>query len=215
MDAKALSECTSYEELVALCANSIYGPALRHLMPEDGGLPDFTITEGLLRSAYFSYMYRIIYRAYSGKTKELLLKSYGEQVDLLNIIHVLRLKTYAPKSPSELYMSVLFPFHYRIKPAVLVQMCEAPDVASAFALLADTHYRDCLKEGTVASVEDYYRRSSYRFHRRQLVTGEPSVFTALAYLNVKESELNTLINVVESVKYAVPYDVEFARIVGL
>ena len=66
----------------------------------------------------------------------------------------------------------------------------------------------------VASVEDCYRRSFYTFNKRQLVSGAPSIYTAVSYLNVKSTELKALVNVIESVKYGAHYDEDFARLVG-
>ena len=42
----------------------------------------------------------------------------------------------------------------------------------------------------------------------------PSIYTAIAYLELKELELGVLVNVIESVKYGVPYHAEFANLVG-
>lgn len=66
----------------------------------------------------------------------------------------------------------------------------------------------------MAQVEDYYRRALFHFSRRQLMAGTPSVYTAVAYLNVKEAELQALVNVIESVKYGVPYDAALAELIG-
>jgi len=214
VDEKALAGCRDYEGLVAAAAGSIYESILRYLTPNDGGLPDFTTAEALLRATYFAHMYRLVHKNYSGETKQVLLRSLGEQVDLLNVIHILRLKSYFPDADNDLYLTVLFPFNYRLRPAFLQQLCAAPDAQAAFALLKDSPYADCFTDVAVAEVEDYYRRAFYSFNRRQLSAASPSIYTAVAYLNVKDSEMRCLINVVESVKYGVPYDAEFAKLVG-
>ena len=43
----------------------------------------------------------------------------------------------------------------------------------------------------------------------------PSIYTAIAYLELKELELGVLVNVIESVKYGVPYHAEFANLVAV
>ena len=63
-------------------------------------------------------------------------------------------------------------------------------------------------------VEDYYRRAFYLFNKKQLLTASPSIYTAVSYLNIKELEFQALVNVIESVKYGVPYDDSFARLIG-
>lgn len=107
----------------------------------DGALPDFTLAEAALRTAYFSHLYRIVHCQYTGRTQKVLLRALGEQIDLLNIIHVLRLKTYFPQTEPETYLRVLFPFHYRLNPDFTRALCAAPGVDDVFALLRDSPYR--------------------------------------------------------------------------
>ena len=111
LDEGALASCTSYDQLLDAARDTIYAPVLRHLRPSrDGALPDFTLAEAALRTAYFSHLYRIVHCQYTGRTQKVLLRALGEQIDLLNIIHVLRLKTYFPQTEPETYLRVLFPF---------------------------------------------------------------------------------------------------------
>ncbi|MCI2057831.1 MAG: V-type ATPase subunit [Oscillibacter sp.] len=213
IDAQAIELCRDYTGLLSACAGSIYAPVLTHLQPEDGTkLPDYMMTESLLRTAYFTNVYRIVHRRYSGETKALLLRAFGKQIDLLNLIHILRIKTYFPEMQD--LFTVLFPFHYRLRPEFIRALCAAPDAASAFALVRRSPYAGSFRDMAVAEVEDYYHRAFYEFNRRQLLTGAPSVYTAISYLNLKDTECALLTNVVESVKYGVPYDSGFARLIG-
>ena len=172
------------------------------------------VMEAALRTAYFSHLYRIVHRQYTGRTQKVLLRALGEQIDLLNIIHVLRLKTYFPQTEPETYLRVLFPFHYRLNPDFTRALCAAPGVDDVFALLRDSPYRDCFDGVAVGAVEEYYQRAICRFNKRQLTAVPPSIYTAVAYLELKELELSVLINVIESVKYGVPYRAELADLVG-
>ncbi|QIA32689.1 hypothetical protein [Flavonifractor plautii] len=215
LDEGALASCTSYDQLLDAARDTIYAPVLRHLRPSrDGALPDFTLAEAALRTAYFSHLYRIVHRQYTGRTQKVLLRALGEQIDLLNIIHVLRLKTYFPQTEPETYLRVLFPFHYRLNPDFTRALCAAPGVDDVFALLRDSPYRDCFDGVAVGAVEEYYQRAICRFNKRQLTAVPPSIYTAVAYLELKELELSVLINVIESVKYGVSYRAELADLVG-
>ena len=215
VDAAALARCAGYDQLLAAVKGSIYYPALLHLRPRPGeALPDYTIAECLLRTAYFSYMHRIARQQYAGSARSTLLHSLGEQVDLLNIIHILRLKTYFPATPREDYLSILYPFHYRLKPELAQRLCAAADAREVFRLLEDTPYRDCFQGVEVRDVEDYYSRALYLFNRHQLITGPASVHTAMAYLDLKEAEMRVLVNIIESVKYAVPCNTALMELVG-
>jgi V/A-type H+-transporting ATPase subunit C len=208
-----LELCQDYDALCAACTATIYAPVLIHLRPQNGErLPDYMMAESLLRTAYFTYLYRVIHRSYAGETQAVLLRSFGEQVDLLNLIHILRVKTYFPQLQD--LFTVLFPFNYRLRPEFLRELCAAPDAAATFALIRTTAYADSFQNMQVAEVEEYYRRAFYSFNRAQLLTGAPSVYTAISYLNLKDTECQMLTNVIESVKYGVPYDSSFARLIG-
>lgn len=213
LDPKALWACPGYDALAEAAKDTIYHAALLRMRPGEGeGLPDYAAAEALLRSTYFSHMYRIIHRQYAGETRAVLLRSYGEQIDLLNIIHILRLKTYFPGVDS--YFAVLFPFNYRLRPDFIRALCAAPDAAGVFALLKSSPYASSFTDVDVGEVEDYYRRAFYAFNKRRLISGKPSIYTAMAYLNLKELELRALVTVIESVKYGAPYDDSFARLIG-
>ena len=159
-------------------------------------------------------MLRIVRSQYQGRTQKVLLRAIGEQIDLLNILHILRLKTYFPQTPREDYAGVLFPFQYRLTMDFLRRLCEAPGAEGAYALLRESPYGDCFDETAVDAVEEYYQRAVFRFNKRQLSAVPPSIYTAIAYLELKELELGVLVNVIESVKYGVPYHAEFANLVG-
>jgi vacuolar-type H+-ATPase subunit C/Vma6 len=213
MDMDTMELCRDYDELTTAAAGSIYAPVLQHLRPENGAaLPDYMVTESLLRTAYFTHIYRVIHRHYTAETKDVLLRAFGRQIDLLNIIHILRIKTYFPQMQD--LFKVLFPFNYRLSQEFLAALSAAPDAAAAFALVARSAYAESFSNVDVAEVEDYYRNALYVFNRQQLLTGEPCVYTAMSYLSLKETELRMLINVIESVKYGVPYDSAFARLIG-
>ena len=173
LDEGALASCTSYDQLLDAARDTIYAPVLRHLRPSrDGALPDFTLAEAALRTAYFS------------------------------------------QTEPETYLRVLFPFHYRLNPDFTRALCAAPGVDDVFALLRDSPYRDCFDGVAVGAVEEYYQRAICRFNKRQLAAVPPSIYTAVAYLELKELELSVLINVIESVKYGVSYRAELADLVG-
>ena len=215
LDEAATAACTSYDQLLQAARDTIYAPVLRQLRPaREGEVPDYTLTESLLRTAYYAYFYRIVRQQYRGHTQKVLLRALGEQIDLLNIIHVLRLKTYFPQTEPDTYLRILFPFHYRLNPAFTRSLCAAPGADGVFALLRDSPYRDCFTDVHVDEVEEYYLRAIYRFNKRQLASVPPSVYTAMAYLELKNLETSVLVNVIESVKYGVPYNKEFADLVG-
>jgi vacuolar-type H+-ATPase subunit C/Vma6 len=164
----------------------------------------------LLRSTYYSTLYHYSSKHYEGETKKVLLRSVGEQVDLLNVTHILRLKKYFPGDSH--YISSLFPFNYRLKPEFIQAMMEARDVDAVFTLLASSPYAAMFADRDVPQLEVYAQRAFARFNHRQLTSGTPSVYTAIAYLNLKELEMKALVNDIERVKYGAPFNPYMAQL---
>ncbi|MCI8538843.1 MAG: V-type ATPase subunit [Oscillospiraceae bacterium] len=211
LDYSALRKCTDYAGLTAAAKGTIYGAPLSLFQPtEQTPLPDYTATEVLLRSTYYSTLYRRAARNYAGETRRVLLRSLGQQVDLLNITHILRLKKYFPGDTR--YLSSLFPINDRLKPDLIRALLEAPDVEGVFELLAPSPYASVFAERDVPSLEAYSVRTFARFNHRQLTSGVPSVYTAIAYLNLKDLAMKALVNDIECVKYGVPFDPFLARL---
>ena len=212
LNQSALAASADYDGICQAARHTIYAAPLRQLRPPQGGLPDYSAAEMLLRSTYFSHMIRVIHKNYTGDTQKVLLRFYGEQIDLLNIIHILRLKTYFPDTQS--YLTALFPFNYHLRPEFIRALCQAPNSEGVFELLRTSPYAGSFDQVKVTEVEDYYRRAFCRFARRVLTGGIPSIYAAVAYLNLKEMELRALVTVIESVKYGAPYDDTFAQLIG-
>lgn len=213
MNYQALTTCQDYDGLLEAAEHSIYYDALRHLRPEEAGaLPDYATVEALLNAVYFSYFFRLVEKEYTGEVKKDLLRSNGVQVDLLNILHVLRLKTYFPDETN--FLPVLLPFHYRLKPDQLRALCSAPSPEAVFELLKGTSYAKAFENIHVSEIEDYYRRTLYIVNKRLLTTGTPSVCTAIAFLTLRDLERQAVCNVIESVNYGVTFDDSFVRLFG-
>lgn len=212
LDGRTLAACTTYDQLLESVHNTIYYQPLRRLRPaQNGELPDYTMCECVLRSTYFSHMLGIIRKQYRGETQKILLRSYGEQIDMLNLIHILRLKTFFPETSKDACLAMLYPFNYRLRPEQLRSLCEAQDPESVLALISRTPYASNFEGARLGEAELYYRRAFYAFNKRQLLTGAPSVYTAMAYLNMKELELHGLVTIIESVKYGVPCNLDLVR----
>lgn len=65
-----------------------------------------------------------------------------------------------------------------------------------------------------AEVEEYYRGPFTPSTGAACLPGPLRFITAIAYLDLKELELQVVVNVIESVKYGVPYNENLARLVG-
>jgi len=211
-DEDALTRCTDYEGLLEAARKSIYYEPLARLRPPPGKLPDYTLVESALFTVYYGHFMNTIVKRYEGDAKALLRRGIGVQVDMLNLMHILRVKRFFPGEDN--FSKVLFPFYYKLKPAQVREMCAAPDLSGAMAAAEQTPYGPFVRSAAVEDLGRLYDESLFRMSRRQLMQGKPSIYAAVAFLNLRELELKELITVVETVKYQAPYDGRFAALIG-
>ena len=198
LDLRALAACTSFDGLIAAAGETIYAPALRRLRTARAEeFPDYAAAETLLRSAYFSHIYRVIHQNYRGETRSLLLRSFGEQIDWLNLM------TFSGSNPlprraglSRRPLPLQLPPAARVHPFPLCRPGRSgrPGPASGHPLCLESFWN----MGTRRPWRIPTAGPFYTFNRRQLTAATPSVYTAVAFLNLKELELHALVSLIES-----------------
>ncbi len=209
VDPDALRTCTDFAGLVEAAQRSIYHQALRRLLTEDAAAPDYGSTEALLWSVYFKHLMELACKRYKGDVRKTMESSVGTQMDMMNILHALRLKRYFPDTDN--FLPVLVPYHYRVKPEQIHAMCTAPSLEAAMELIEATPYAATFRGAKMEELQDLYRATLYKASRRQLVMGKPSVYSAIAYLNLRELELKAVVTAVEASKYQLPLTPSFLQ----
>lgn len=211
-DMGALARCADYDGLLEAAKGSAYYDALLRLRPADGSLPDYTTVEARLFSVYYGHMLKVVAKRYEGDVRRTLEKSFGSQADMLNIMHILRLKQFFPGTDD--FMDVLFPVRYKLTPEQTRAMCEADGAQGVLAVVAGTPYAKQFCGVSMDGLQRVYDETLFRLCRRQLMLGGPSIYSTVAFLNLRMLEMKELITVVETVKYQADYDDRFARVVG-
>ena len=199
VNVEALRRCTTFDGLVEATRGSVYHDALERLRSADGSLPDYGVTEALLGGVYYQQLQTIIRRKYDGDVRRILEKSVGSQVDMLNLMHILRMKRYFPQEDN--YLPVLLPYHYKIKPQMIHAMCAAPSAEAVLELAQQTPYGRVFSLNSGEDLNHLYIATLYRTSRRQLMMGKPSIYSAVALMNLREIELKAVVSAVEAAKY--------------
>lgn len=211
-DEDALARCTDYQGMLEAARQSIFYQPLLRLRTPTGEPPEYTAAEAALRRVYLDHMLDLIQKRYEGDARAVLRGSIGTQVDMLNIMHLLRLKQFFPEEDD--FLKVLVPYHYKLRPDQVRAMCSAGTPDQVLEVVEGTPYANIFRGVQVADLERLYSQTLFRLSRRQLMLGRPSVYSAVAFLNLRELELKELITVVETVKYQAPYDSRFASLLG-
>ena len=90
-------------------------------------------------------------------------------------------------------------------------MCTAPSLDAAMELIDSTPYAGVFRGAKMEEPQDLYHTTLYKTCRRQLVMRNPSVYSALAYLNLRELELQAVVTAVEASKYQLPLTPSFLQ----
>jgi len=200
IDFDRFSAARNMDEFLAAVADSEYYMVLKNVNPSEES--SYASIEVVLRAHLYSKLVRAINSKYSGDVKKALLKSFGMQIDLINIINVMRIKRYFAYDTEEI-QSFIIPNYYKISLDFLKRLAQAQGEAAELVLFEQTIYGNLFKENQFAYLENYLYKALYDFSHKALSTGKPSVFVPIAYLSLKDIELKNVINVIECIRYGI------------
>jgi vacuolar-type H+-ATPase subunit C/Vma6 len=201
VDYDGLSKCRDYPELLSCIRGSIYYDNLRGMqISESSGIPDYTEANTLLLSAYFAAMAKLS-KDFKGQSQKEIREYFGQETDMLNIVHFLRLKRYFPDASQ--WEQIMIKPVYKVKESFLQSLISAPDYDSAYELVRKTRYGKYFGDG-ITYAEQGHLRWLYDYAHRYMTSGASSLLTPVAYLTIKELELKNLKNIIECVRYQMP-----------
>ncbi len=214
IDFDALRECTSYAGFLDVMRGSPYFPPLVALTLPGGEIPEYPVVETVLRAQYYHTFLTAVDKHYRGEIQSILRRSVGMQIDILNITRVVRLRRYFQIAGKDIW-NYLIPVHFKLKPAYIEALFAAPDEQGAQEILNSGPYGKLFSAHSFTYIEEYYYQQLYDFNHAYIHSGVPSVYTAIAYLTLRDIELKDLINVIELVRYGTSVDRAPTKIVSI
>jgi len=202
LDAGLLARAKSYGELCAAFAPSPLAGVLAGFAVREGEPVDYTALELALTSYFMKNLYDAVKRNYSGGVMLRLLKNLGVRADTANIVRTLRLRSFL--SGAEQLPKFLIPYFYKIKNQTLRELFAAKNGDEIEGALEKTPYSSLYDKRGARYFERYYYEFHYRFYKKILYEGTPSVLTPLAYLELLQTEVRNLTHIIECVRYGLP-----------
>jgi len=202
MDFAALETAETWWDVVTAAKDTIYYQPLLTIQTSDQDtLPNYTAVSVLLQGVYFESFYKFVDTHYKGAVRETFMTSLGEEADLYNLMHIMRLKRYYPDSP-QLGPDILLPVFHKLKPAFFDELMASPNVKHSLALIDGSYYGKFFREDHLQYLDNYLPKRIGDFNRRQLAAGVPSPYIVAAYLVMLEQEMRRLFSVIERAFYA-------------
>jgi V/A-type H+-transporting ATPase subunit C len=200
VDFFALTGCRDWGSLLSAVSKSDFYPTLSSLRIPESGSPDVASVEWVMQSYVFSRMFSIARRRASGKVRGELESLAGAQVDLINISRVMRIRRFFREAWQD-YVHLLLPFYGKVSASLFRELYAAPDEAAASQMLLRTPYRKLFEKTGFRYIEEYYYEYLYEFSQRMFRAHIPSAFSVIAYLNLKEIEVQNIIKTTECIRY--------------
>jgi len=213
IDMARLENAAEFREIIAAVADTPYHPLLARLPFTDDDDINYTVVENALVSFYFKSLLGAIKKMYPGEMGKKLSDNFGAMVDLLNVSCCMRLRRYFSSHPDALFVNML-PVYYKLSGDFFRTLAEAETNEEAADLLAASPYRRAFRGVPIEDMADHIDRMLYKYDKRLLYYPEPGIHTAVAYLQLKETEIKNIIHIVECVRYGISPDEMPAFLVG-
>ena len=213
LDLAALQQATTFAEIARAAEKTIYSSALTRIASGENKTPSHAFIDNMMQVVYFAKLYKTTSKKYKGETLRLLRHSLDEETDLMNLVQFLRLKKNFSEHDIQLY-SFPLPCSAKLSKEYMRQLIAAPDYDSALQLVLDGPYGALFHSMQPTGLEAYLYTLQYQISRRQLRAAQPSVYTPVAYLTLKEIELRNIISIIECIRYQEnPYN--FVTLIGV
>lgn len=193
------------QEFKANLEGSIYYDLLAHL--DDVEKPNIFDYEIHMDLMYFNTLWKMKNKFFSHGEQKMLTACFGSKLDLLNIQWIYRSKKYYRLTPADIY-ALLIPVNYKLSRDQITKMAEAASVDEFYQVLMGTCYGKILKldSGNVPDLEKLSSQITYNIHNRASRKNPYSIAILNSYLYFKEDELQSVITVIESIRYNIDPD---------
>ncbi|MDO4268564.1 MAG: V-type ATPase subunit [Eubacteriales bacterium] len=205
LDPVALSQAGNMQEFLDRLEGTVYGPLFSRM--KDGpkyGLFDY---ESRLDLFYLKSMWTARTKLLPKKEQKILAECFGPRLDLLNIQWIYRARYYY-NLPEADTLALLIPIRYKLRPAQVTRLLEAPDreaFAAAIRSTAYGRYRE-VKELNAPDAERLHRQMLDRIYSKTIRKYPYSIAILDAYLYFKARELHQIITIIEGIRYGLKPD---------
>lgn len=198
IDLKAVIMSRTLSELMDNLRGTEYErPLSRLLTLENPTLFDFEITLDLY---HFSSIWKEKNKILKGEDLEILMKSLGSRIDLLNIQWIYRARHFYHMEAAEVY-ALIIPLHYKLRRSTLSGLIESESPEQFAEVLKGTRYAGGYDYYDGEILEQLYGEMIRKIYITDQKRNPYSIATINAYLYQKGLEIRKLTTVLECIRY--------------
>ena len=195
-------KASSPEEFVRALDGSVYEEPIRRLRQVEPS-PSLFEYQRCLDMFYYSYIWDAAKKFGDKYDREVLLKTSGEDIDLLNLLCIYRIKAHFDVKPEEIF-HYLIPVSYKLRRPQLAALVKCSGTDEFMAACKNTYYGKYIDQSSPEKLELTYvshMESTYAKMRRDYPY---SLAVVEAFIFNKRTEIEQLISITESVRYGYP-----------
>lgn len=193
-------KATTMKQLIDSLKGTNFQPILEPLLIDNKRINLFA-AEMALDLYYYKQLSETILKKTSGKDKELLLMSFGLEVDVRNIMWIYRGKKYYDISKGILY-SYMLPGGYKLKKDKIVDLVETETPEQVLSQLKRGPYKDIVDFSSGNWDNSFYKYYGHKQNR--LIRFLPfTIAPIIGYIFIKEIEIMNLTTIIEGIRYKV------------
>ena len=201
-DLYALAKVKTFDELLNLLSRTPYYEILKEFDPSSESKNDLILIENEFSRHYYTYLFSVIDKYFSGDVRKSIRDSFGVEIDLTNISEAIRLKKYFGLHGDQI-KPVILPYYFKIKKDEVAHLVEAPDLEGTMQALNGTYYGRYFTQNSFDNIEMYSKQIIYEYNKNLLAFSTSSSVSVVAYLQLKRLEINNIISIIEGVRYGV------------
>ncbi len=199
LELSMLQNAASFEDIARAGEKTIYGSTLARILTGSQP-PTPAFVDNMMQVVYYAKLYKLTGKNYAGETKRILREALEDETDLLNLVQFLRLKRFFSQEDVRRY-SFPLPCSPKVRPEYIQTLLGTETYEEALELVKTGPYHKLLGSMEPSGLEAYVYTLQYNFSRRQLRRADPTVYTPIAYLTLKEIELRNIISIIECIRY--------------
>lgn len=204
IDLNKLAQSKSITEFIEDLRGTQYQAVLSPILNTKERQDMFSI-EMTLDMYYFKRVYESINKELKGTDKKLVYHSLGSETDVLNLMLIYRSKRYY-NVPKEIIYTYLTPYNYKIEKNLLSEMVEAQSLEEMVSIARKTPYSCLFDDLENRFIEQNYVEFIYNLNKTMLKEHPYSIASMLVYIHFTETEIRTIINIIEGIRYGLSSD---------
>ena len=190
---KGIENCKNIEQYLEILKKSKYYNVVKLYLNENN--KNFADLDTKLNKIYFKNLYDE-----AKKINKKVVFFVGENIDLLNISWIYRIKKYYKMSENRIREKIIN-VNFKIDEKVTKQMIDSEDIDILMQIIKSTKYAKKVEKLSDETLENDINRYLFKKYKKDFVIGDYSIVTVVSYMMLKEFQKQNIINILGGISY--------------